>query len=124
MTDIIVIIILVLLIGGAIAYIVRSKRNGAKCIGCPAGGNCPGGGKMPKKKLDGRVVSRKTMLISGMTCQHCASNVTNVLNQIEGVRAEVSLSAGKARIACDRYVEDDGLRNAVEKPGYRGISIS
>lgn len=124
MTDVIVLIILVLLIGGAVAYIVKSKKSGVKCIGCPAGGSCPGSGKAPKKKLAGRVVARKTMEISGMTCQHCVVNVTNRLNQIEGVRAEVSLSTGKAKIACDRSIEDEVLKDAVEKIGYQVISIS
>lgn len=47
MTDIIIIGVLVLIIGGAVAYIIKAKKNGAKCIGCPAGGNCPSknGGK-------------------------------------------------------------------------------
>lgn len=47
MTDIIIIGVLVLIISGAVAYIVKAKKNGAKCIGCPAGGNCPSknGGK-------------------------------------------------------------------------------
>lgn len=47
MSDLIVGIILLIAIGSAIAYIVKSKKNGVKCIGCPAGGNCPGaqGGK-------------------------------------------------------------------------------
>ena len=51
MADIIVIIILVLLIGSSAAYMIRAKKNGVKCIGCPAGGSCPGSGKVPKKKL-------------------------------------------------------------------------
>ncbi len=42
--DIIVSAVLVLIIGGAVAYIVKSKKKGQKCIGCPnakqCGGNC------------------------------------------------------------------------------------
>lgn len=40
MENAILIIVLALILGGAIAYIVRAKRNGAKCIGCPASGTC------------------------------------------------------------------------------------
>ncbi len=40
--DIIVSAILVLIIGGAIAYIVKSKKNGQKCIGCPNAKQCGG----------------------------------------------------------------------------------
>ncbi len=124
MADIIVIIILVLLIGSAVAYMIKAKKNGVKCIGCPAGGSCSGSGKTPKKKLAGRVVGRKTMEISGMNCAHCAMEVTEILNQIDGVRAEVNLSKGSARISYDREVGDDVLKNAVEKIGYRVTGIS
>lgn len=124
MADIIVIIILVLLIGSAVAYMVKAKKNGVKCIGCPAGGSCPGSGKMPKKKLSGRVVGRRTMKISGMNCAHCAMDVTKILNQIDGVSAEVDLSKGSARISYDREIDDDVLKNAVEKIGYQVTSIS
>lgn len=42
MTDLIVIGILVLIVGCAVWYIVRQKKNGAKCIGCPYAKNCSG----------------------------------------------------------------------------------
>lgn len=38
--DIVLILVLVVIIGAAVAYIVKAKKNGAKCIGCPAGGTC------------------------------------------------------------------------------------
>ncbi len=41
MTDIIIIGILLIVVGSAVFYIVKAKKNGAKCIGCPAAGNCP-----------------------------------------------------------------------------------
>ena len=40
MENVILIIVLIAILGGAIAYIVRAKKRGAKCIGCPAAGNC------------------------------------------------------------------------------------
>ncbi|MBQ6889225.1 MAG: FeoB-associated Cys-rich membrane protein [Lachnospiraceae bacterium] len=42
MTDLIIALILLVIIGAATAYIVKAKKSGAKCIGCPAGGNCSG----------------------------------------------------------------------------------
>lgn len=124
MVNIIVIIILAILVGSAVAYIIKAKKSGVKCIGCPAGGSCSGSAKMPKKRLDGPVVGRKTMEISGMHCAHCATDVTNILNQIDGVRAVVDLSKGMARISLDREVGDDILKKAVEKAGYEAVSIS
>lgn len=34
-------LILILAFFGAIAYIVKAKKRGVKCIGCPAAGQCP-----------------------------------------------------------------------------------
>lgn len=40
MTDLIIIAILVVIIGSAVAYIMKAKKSGVKCIGCPEGGSC------------------------------------------------------------------------------------
>ena len=40
MENAILIIVLATILGGAIAYIVRAKQRGVKCIGCSAGGAC------------------------------------------------------------------------------------
>lgn len=42
MADLIVVVILLIIIGAAIAYIVKAKKSGIKCIGCPSGGSCSG----------------------------------------------------------------------------------
>ena len=70
------------------------------------------------------MIGKKTMEISGMHCQHCALNVTKILNQISGVRAEVNLSKGRVVVSYDREVEDTVLKDAVEKIGYKVTRIS
>lgn len=40
MENFIVGLIIVVIIGAAIAYIVKEKKKGAKCIGCPMAGAC------------------------------------------------------------------------------------
>lgn len=40
MTDIIVIAVVAVIVGLAVFYIVRAKKKGVKCIGCPQGGKC------------------------------------------------------------------------------------
>lgn len=40
MVDVIISILLVLVLGAAITYIVKAKKSGAKCIGCPAECGC------------------------------------------------------------------------------------
>ncbi len=53
MENIIIIAVLLLILGGAIAYVIKAKKSGKKCIGCPAGGACNGSccgcGKTEKK---------------------------------------------------------------------------
>jgi len=38
--NIVVILILALVLGLAIGYIVKKKKSGAHCIGCPSSGSC------------------------------------------------------------------------------------
>ena len=42
MANIIVGLVLVLIVAAAIVYIVKEKKKGTKCIGCPAAGCCSG----------------------------------------------------------------------------------
>lgn len=43
MTDIIIIAVLVVILGGAGYYVYKAKKSGKKCIGCPEG-SCPHAG--------------------------------------------------------------------------------
>ncbi len=38
--NVIGIAVIVLIVGGAVAYIVRAKKKGQKCIGCPHSKEC------------------------------------------------------------------------------------
>ncbi len=38
--DFLVIAVILLIIGGAAAYVIRAKKKGQRCIGCPDSGNC------------------------------------------------------------------------------------
>lgn len=40
MDNVIAIAVIVLIVGGAIAYIIKAKKSGKKCIGCPDGCSC------------------------------------------------------------------------------------
>jgi len=115
MENIIAVLVLAVLIGGAAAYLVRAKRSGVKCVGCPAGGNCSSRHKKKKKKLTGAVIAKKTIIISGMHCAHCVQSVTDSLNRIDGVSARVDLNKSCAEIFLDREVGGDILISAVEK---------
>lgn len=43
--EIIAIVAIALIIGGAVFYIVKAKKSGRKCIGCPDGASCNVKGK-------------------------------------------------------------------------------
>lgn len=40
MENYIIIAVVVLIVAAVIAYIVKAKKSGKKCIGCPDGGSC------------------------------------------------------------------------------------
>ncbi len=40
MTDIILIAIIAVILTAAAAYVIRAKKQGQKCIGCPHSGSC------------------------------------------------------------------------------------
>ncbi|MBQ8598099.1 MAG: FeoB-associated Cys-rich membrane protein [Lachnospiraceae bacterium] len=41
MANFIVVAVVLMIIGAAVAYIIKEKKHGVKCIGCPAAGTCP-----------------------------------------------------------------------------------
>lgn len=49
MADIIICIIIGLAVIFAVGYIIKAKRNGKKCIGCPYSENCRGSCSESKK---------------------------------------------------------------------------
>lgn len=42
MKDIIIIIFITIVVGSALLYLIRSKRRGEKCVGCPYAKQCGG----------------------------------------------------------------------------------
>lgn len=40
MSNIIIVIIVLAMVGSALGYIIKQKKNGAKCIGCPHAKDC------------------------------------------------------------------------------------
>jgi len=40
MENVIIIAILVVIIGAAAGYVIKAKKSGKKCIGCPDSGSC------------------------------------------------------------------------------------
>lgn len=66
---------------------------------------------------------KKVISIEGMMCPHCSGRVTEALNAVEGVSAEVSHETGKAVCTLQKDVADDVLSAAVTGAGYQVIGI-
>ena len=66
---------------------------------------------------------RKTLLIEGMMCGHCAAHVQRALNAIPGVQAKVDLQRKVAVVEAAQEVADDVLRQAVANAGYEVVAI-
>ena len=63
----------------------------------------------------------QTIHIQGMMCPHCVNHVTQALNAIPGVSAQVDLESGTATVTGD--VSADTLKAAVEGAGYQVTAI-
>ena len=59
-----------------------------------------------------------TLKIDGMMCSHCTGRVSQALNAIDGVSAEVSLEDKAAYVTLSADVADDVLIQAVTDAGY------
>jgi copper chaperone len=63
--------------------------------------------------------STATYTVSGMTCGHCVSSVTEEVATIPGVTdVQVDLASGAVTITSDNPVEDAAVRAAVDEAGY------
>jgi copper chaperone CopZ len=67
---------------------------------------------------------KKKILIDGMHCASCSSNVERSLKKVPGVKEVlISLMTKKAIIEVDEKVSDADLKNAVSRAGYKVVSI-
>ncbi|HJD43042.1 MAG TPA: heavy-metal-associated domain-containing protein [Candidatus Mediterraneibacter quadrami] len=122
MADTIIILVVVVILIFALKGSIRHFRGEGAC--CGGGSGSVKTKKAKKKTLDGPVTGQRTIRISGMHCRNCANSVTNALNAIDGVSAKVSLKDNMAEVSFDRTVDDADLKQAVEKAGFKVISIS
>lgn len=118
MENIIILLIMAAVIALAVRGSVKHFRGEGSC--------CGGGGRLPKikrKKLEHKKVGEAVIHIEGMHCDHCRRSVTNALNRIQGVSADVHLKKNLAVVSYDRAVDENRLREAVEGAGFHVVSI-
>jgi len=69
---------------------------------------------------------KKKILIDGMHCASCASNIERSLKKIHGVESvAVSMMTRKAIVEINDKVKipDEDLKKAVSRAGYKTVSI-
>jgi copper chaperone len=64
-------------------------------------------------------MSTETYTVSGMTCAHCVSSVTEEVGELPGVSSvDVDLASGRLTIITDAPLGPERVRGAVEEAGY------
>ena len=67
--------------------------------------------------------STATYTVSGMTCGHCVSSVTEEVANIPGVTdVQVDLASGAVTITSETPVEETAVKAAVDEAGYELVS--
>lgn len=87
------------------------------------GGCCGGGGTAVKRKRLKKVTATKTVMIEGMSCEHCKNRVEQSINEIDGAAAQVKLKKKQAIVSLEKNVSDEQLCAAIERAGYQVIEI-
>ena len=60
-----------------------------------------------------------TFTVTGMTCGHCVSSVTEEVRAVPGVTAvDVDLTSGRLTVTSDSPLDEALVRGAVEEAGY------
>ena len=111
------------IVGILIILIIIGIRSGTKHL--KGEGGCCGGGssvKMKRKKLK-QVVKQRTVMIEGMTCEHCKSRVESRLNALDGVSARVNLKKKTAVVSMEKDVADEVIQKAIENAGYEVVNF-
>jgi len=64
-------------------------------------------------------MTTSTYTVSGMTCGHCASSVTDEVTKIAGVTSvTVDLASGHVQVSSEPPVDAAAVKTAVEEAGY------
>lgn len=87
------------------------------------GGCCGGSTYKAKKKKLKSVVVKKIVAVEGMSCQHCVNRVMEAVNSIEGASGVVNLKKGLVTVSMEHSIEDEIIKNAIEKAGYHVTEI-
>jgi len=64
-------------------------------------------------------VATRSVMVTGMNCDHCARAVRAEVGKLPGVtEVDVDVAAGRVRITADPLPDDAALREAISEAGY------
>ena len=112
MIDVIILFIVVIMV---VVGIISSKGHFKGQGGC-----CGGNDKIKKKrkKLNNPIIKTKEFGIIGMHCDNCVRKVENDLNDIEGIKAKVSLKKNNVKIDFEKNIEDNIIIERIKNLGF------
>ncbi|MDQ3616147.1 MAG: heavy-metal-associated domain-containing protein [Actinomycetota bacterium] len=69
-------------------------------------------------------MNKASYTVSGMTCGHCVSAVSEEVAKIPGVvEVDVDLASGGLDITSEAAVDDESVQEAVEEAGYELVTL-
>lgn len=116
MINFVIIVILIILLYFCIRASAKHFRG--------EGGCCGGGTYKAKEKKLSSVACQKIVTVEGMSCQHCVNRVMEAVNSIDGASARVKLKKGLVIVSMESPVDDERIREAIEKAGYSVTGIT
>ncbi len=62
----------------------------------------------------------KTIMVEGMSCQHCVNTIKKALRELEGVgKVEIDLQAKKVTVELDpKIITLETVKETIEEQGY------
>ncbi|MCX2733470.1 heavy-metal-associated domain-containing protein [Saccharopolyspora sp. NFXS83] len=68
-------------------------------------------------------MSQSTYTVTGMTCGHCVSSVTEEISELSGVSdVAVDLATGAVTVTSTEPLSENAVRGAVEEAGYQLVN--
>lgn len=116
MENMIIVLVLCVVAVLAIGSTVKHFQGKGACCG-------GGGGSVHSQKRIKNVVARKTIVVEGMMCENCRNRVEWAINDLQGAVAKVDLKKKTAVVSMNREINDNVLREAIEKAGYTVVEI-
>jgi copper chaperone len=66
------------------------------------------------------MTTTKSYTVTGMTCSHCVTSITEEVQEIPGVEdVDVVLETGSLSVTSSEPVDDNAVKAAVEDAGYQ-----